>query len=658
MKIKEREFKTSLYVLCVLLSTVFPVLLFPGQEEKEKVTEIEKLLQIKISTATKYLENLRDVPASVTVITSEDIERCGYRTLEEVFASVPGFYTSYDRNYVYLGSRGFSRPTDYNDRILLLLDGHTFNEGMYGMAPVGTDLALEMEAIERIEIVRGAHSALYGTSAMFSVINIITKKGSAIDGARLAAEAGSYGRKKGSVLFGKELPNGIDVMVSGQWTDVKGEDLYFEEYDDPATNNGIAQNADWDKYHALQARVSGKGLSFSGVLTYRKKGIPTGAWDTAFNDPRAKTLDSWSFLELKYDLDLSPDKNIMARAYFDHYKYEGTYPADIPTWDSTTANRAGGEIQFRWDIRPNNRLILGTEYQNHLRADLDYWGENTIYFDDNFPYRIFSLYIQDEYQITEKWSMVLGVRHDEYSTVGSSTTPRASLIYRPFGAGTLKLLYGEAFRAPNPYEVNYEDPLLGYKPNLSLKPEKIRSLEVIWEQRLSRHVFGSLNYYDYQIRNLIDQTIDPLDELVQFQNLGKVKARGLEMGIHARWENGIWAHVNYSWQSAKNAFSDEKLTNSPGHLFKAGISMPLCQSFIFSTLFQYESERLTVYLTKTEPYFLIHLNLTTNRLFEHWKASFQVRNFLNATYYLPGGFEHIQSAIIQPSRSFLAKIES
>jgi len=163
---------------------------------------LEELLNIEICTAAKCEQRIMEAPSSVTIITSEDIERYGYQTLEDVLKSIGGFYVSNDRNYGYVGVRGFSRPTDYNNRILLLLNGHTLNDRVYGSAFIDATVGIDLSHIERIEIVRGPGSALYGTSAMFAVMNIITKPGADVDGLKLSIETGSYGRIQGGLAFG------------------------------------------------------------------------------------------------------------------------------------------------------------------------------------------------------------------------------------------------------------------------------------------------------------------------------------------------------------------------------------------------------------------------------------------------------------------------
>ena len=134
----------------------------------------------------------------------------------------PGFYTSNDRNYPYLGTRGFGRPSDYNNRILLLVDGQTLNDQVWGQAMVGADFPLDLDAIERIEVVRGPSSALYGTSAMFAVVNIITKTGIQLDGLSLSGRVGSAGARQPAMTAGRGLGIRGLVAASGLVTHTDG----------------------------------------------------------------------------------------------------------------------------------------------------------------------------------------------------------------------------------------------------------------------------------------------------------------------------------------------------------------------------------------------------------------------------------------------------
>jgi iron complex outermembrane receptor protein len=618
---------------------------------------LDELLNIKISAAAKYEQTISEAPASVTIVTADEIKACGFATLEDVFKSVRGFYISNDRNYSYLGARGFSRPTDYNNRILLLINGHTLNENFYGAALLGTELGLDLAMLERIEIVRGPGSALYGSSALFAVVNLVTKKGQAIDGLTVAATAGSYGKSRLAAQFGKEFANGADILVSALGANVKGQDLYFPEYDDPATNNGVAENLDWDKYYSLFAALRYKNLLLQGDFTARRKGIPTGAYEVVFNDQAAKTYDARRMLEIKFDQPIGADKNFMARVYFDHYGYAGGYPYELDYRDASDGDWVGGDLQFRYDPRPNNRLTAGVEYQKHLRAQYFAADKETQYADGNFPFAVFSFYLQDEYQIHKNLALTLGMRWDEYSTAGSARAPRAAVVYHPFKASTLKLLYGEAFRAPSAWEVNSEDGV-SYKSNLALKPERITTSEAVWEQRLAAAWFGTVAVYEYKMKDLIDPVLDRADSLIQFRNISRVKASGLEFELNFRPQTGSRGYASYALQRARDPKKKKILTNSPRHLGKIGLIYPLVK-FLNATLeVQYETERLTVYRSKTNSYVLTNVRLSTasatkdRRLMAHLQMALAVNNLFDVSYQTPGGLEHRQAAITQNGRNY------
>lgn len=618
---------------------------------------LDSLLNIKVSTGSKYLQKWSEIPSSVTIITSEDIDRYGYQKLSEVLNSIQGFYISYDRNYTYLGVRGFSRPTDYNNRILLLLNGHSLNENIFGSAYFGNDLGINLKSVERIEIVRGPSSALYGSNAMFAVINIITKNGNAIDGLQVSADLGSYREIQAALQYGKVFDNDLDVFVSGNFGDIKGEDHFYPEFNSPETNNGIAHNLDWDKYIGFASAVNYHNFSLFGKITSRKKGIPTGAYDIVFNDPDAYTLDEYQFIDLKYETDFDTDKHVLLRTYYDNYHYLGTYQYDVIVNDEAKGSWLGFEAQFRWDVTTSNRLTVGTEYKNNKRAIFKYWNQNTIFFDGNFPSSLTSFYLQNEYQALDNLSLSLGLRLDKYSIYQMFTSPRGAIIYHAANSTTFKLLYGEAFRIPNVYEVHYHDPYSQFKRSVNLKSEKIATSELILEQRISEETFSTVSVFRNDMKNLIDTKIDTTDSFKYFGNAGNIRAIGLEFGINTRTKNDVNYYFNYSLQSLKNLETEEKLTNSPEHLIKFGITFPVSKYFYVGTEFKWETERLTVYNTKTEPYFLTNLKIQTKPLFNSLTVSVLVRNLFDVDYKYPGGFEHRQDGIKQNGRNFLASLE-
>lgn len=126
------------------------------------------LLNIEIFSASKFLQKASEAPASIDIITADEIARYGYRNINDVLRSVPGFYVTNDRNYSYIGARGFARPGDYNSRLLLLVDGKRLNDNVYDSVLAGEESPVDIDLISRIEVIRGPSSSLYGTSARFA----------------------------------------------------------------------------------------------------------------------------------------------------------------------------------------------------------------------------------------------------------------------------------------------------------------------------------------------------------------------------------------------------------------------------------------------------------------------------------------------------------
>jgi outer membrane receptor for ferrienterochelin and colicins len=646
-----------------MLSALLVAGLF-AQDKKTAAQEasIEDLLKEKVQTASKYDQNVAEAPASIAIVSAEDIKRYGYRTLDEIFFSLAGFYISYDRNYSYLGVRGFGRPTDYNNRILLLVNGLRMNETIFGLALFETAFGIDMADIERVEVIRGPGSSLYGTSAMLAVINVITKNGLGKPGLSVSAETGSYGRRKATASYGQTLKNGMDIFVSARWADIKGQNLYFPEYDTPETGHGVARDLDGDRFNGAFAAFEYKGFRFQGYSSRRQKDIPTGSWGVDFNAPSTYSLDTQRFLEFTYDRKISSKFRLTGRGYFNEYLYEETYPIDGIAYKDEAKNRLwGGEIKAVWDPASNNRLILGLEYRNNYQDFYRYSRPEFDYFGGNFPLNIYSFYGQDEWHLSRALSLTLGFRYDRYSTSDEYLAPRAAMVFHAARDVTFKLLYGEAFRAPSIYEKYYYDDTGngGYKQKVNplLTGEKIRTFELVVEHDLGAGLLGTISLYSFRMKGLIDLIQDSTDGFYEYKNIRQVEAAGFELGLRARLNNGWQGYANYSYQMARNESDDLKITNSPTHLAKAGLSFPMLRTFQLGVQALYESARRTVYGTKTDPFLLVHVNLVSKPICNHLGFSIRIINLFDQAYRYPGGLEHRMDAILQDGRHWIFRLE-
>ena len=627
---------------------------------------LEQLVDLSIDSvyaASAYAQKITEAPSSVTIVTQEDIDRFGYRTLADILRGVRGFYVTNDRNYSYLGIRGFSRPGDYNARVLLLVDGHRLNDNIFGSALIGTEFPLDVDLIERVEVVRGPSSSLYGTSAFFAVINVITKGGDAMKGLDVSATAGTLDTQRGRVSYSKSFRNSARVLVSGSLYTSRGQQqLYFKEFDQPQTNFGIADGVDGDDSAHFLAKVAVGHFTFRALHGSREKIVPTASFGTLFNDPRSGTIETQQFLDAHYENSFN-QWHTDARVYYDRYAYDGTYvfgePDDalsdrVVNKDFARGNWWGAEIKLRKRVAERHTVAFGSEYRDNVRQDQYNYDENPYfqYLDDRRSSKNWALFVQDEVKLHEKVLVNLGVRHDQYDTFGATTNPRAALIYTPTGGTTVKLLYGEAFRAPNAYELFwFQDDIA--KANPALKPETNRTSEVVLEQELGSAVSVGATAFYYRVRDLITQQTDPIDDLLVYNNVDRIEAHGVELDTEGRWPYGFRSRASYTFQSSRNEQTSQVLTNSPAHVAQLRILAPLGRRGAFAGFeSRYLSSRRTIDGNWVRPAFVSNLTVRADHQKRGLELSASLFNLFDNRYSDPASEEHRQDSIVQNGRTF------
>ena len=636
---------------------------------------LEELFSIDIDSvigASRYEQKISEAPSTISVITREEIQRYNYNTLIESLNSLHGFYQSYDRNYSYLGVRGFGRPADYNSRVLLLVDGHRTNENIYDASVLGTDAILDLQLIERVEVVRGPSSSVYGSNAFFGAINIITRTPASIGGIETSAEIASHDTYRLRVTYGDEFENGLGILLSASILDSNGPGrLYYPEYDDESSNFGIAENVDDDQSKQAYAKFLYKGITLTGAYVKRDKGIPTASFGSVFNDKKNHTWDEISFLNMAYDKTLDNDLKVQVSASYNQYDYYGDFIYDwsdegdlsylvtnkdfaYGKWWNASAHINGNFMEDRLSV------VGGIEYrkntdQNQRNFDDDS-GDIYMYLDSQKKSEISSVYTQMDFKFNDEIRLSSGVRHDDYNTFGGTTNPRLGFIYQPAEDSTVKLLYGTAFRAPNAFELYYHDDG-GQKANPWLKPEKIETLEFAFEHKFNEQYYGSISVFNYSIDGLISAEVDPIDELVVFGNLDEVNSKGVEIEFRANLENGLLGRASYSWQETKDATTQEILSNSPKHLIKLNVSGPIYKDSTFAGIeLQYNSSRMTLGGGESGDFWLLNSTLFSRELAEGIDFTATVYNVFDTQYSFPGGPEHSQDVIEQNGRTFSAKL--
>ncbi len=643
-----------------------------AQEAPRDLTSlsVEELMKVNIETvyaASKSLQKVTKAPASVSIITADEIQKYGYRTLADILRSVRGFYVVYDRNYSYLGVRGFGRSRDYNSRILVLVDGHRLNDNVYDGALLGTEFPVDIDLIERVEVVRGPSSALYGTSAFFAVVNVITKRGRNLDGWAASAEAASFGSYKGRLSYGSKFRSGLEMLLSGTLYDSHGHRrLFFPEFDGPAMNNGIAENADDDRLHSFFARLSYGDFQVQTLYGSRKKGIPTGSFGTVFNDARTGTTDARGYLDVKYNHRFDNRWEITADLYYDRYYYTGAYfydyagtgtPPFVENRDVTHGVWWGFELTASKTLLERYGVMLGIELRDNLRQDQANYDVEPFfsYLDDRRGSKVWAFYAQDEFAIRSNLFLDAGVRFDHYETFGETINPRLGLVFTPRETTAFKLLYGQAFRAPSAFELYYTSssaPPPGPPPG----PETVKTTELIVEHYLRPHLRLSAGAFYNRLGNLIVQETDPAGRAL-LTNLEDVRGKGVELSLAGKWPRGFEGSLKYTLQGSANSHTGESLTNSPHHLGKANLVVPLVREKLFAGLEgQYTSRRRTISGVDAGGFFVTNFTLFGRKLPRGLDVSASVYNLFDKRYADPAGEEHRQQTIPQDGRNFHLKL--
>lgn len=619
---------------------------------------LEELMQVEVVfAASRHEENPREAPFPVFIVSHDEIRQHGCRTLAEVLERVPGFYVSNDRNYQYLGVRGLGRTGDYNAHVLILVNGMRVNENVYDSVGIGGDFVLDVDLVERVEVVVGPSASLYGNSAFFAVINVVTRRGKDLAGGEVAAGASSFQQLGSRASYGRLLDNGLDFLASASLADSQGPRLYFPEFDAPETNHGVTEGTDDERYHNLFARAAWRGLALQASRLSREKGIPTGAYDTLFGDRRTRTRDVATEVSLSAERAVGARATATLSADYGRYEYDGAYAyAGEPV--SVSFDQSRGEWwRFEGGVRlaasRRHTLVLGGEYQDNRRQDqiAGDVASGVVYLDSRADGDRWALYAQDQVKLPGSLTLNLGLRHDRYQTLGGTTSPRLGLVYKPASTLTVKALYGRAFRAPNEYELHYTVEDSPQRGNPDLHPETIDTAELVLERSVGRDVSLVASAFRSDIHRLIRLTRDPDEGYLVFRNADEIRSTGFELGLQFRRGRSS-GRASYAFQRSRDGASGERLVNSPAHLARASMSLPIAERLSAGVDARYQSSRLTVAGRETGDVFLANLTLLARRLPGGLEASASVYNLFDRRYGDPGSDEHVQDVLVQDGRTF------
>lgn len=622
---------------------------------------LEDLSRVKVFSASRHFEDARRAPSSVSILTAADIRSNGWRTLGDALESLRGFYTSYDRLYPYLGVRGFMRPGDFNSRVLLLLNGHRLNENVFDSAMIGTAFSLDLDLVDHIEIVRGPGSSLFGTNAVFGVINVITRSPGAEAAIESSGNTGSFQSRTGRVTLTASKGSRSGLLSASYLHDPGQSSLFFPEFASPSTNNGYADDMDGTRLDSVFADLRNGSFRLQGAFSDNIKKFPTAIFGTLFNNPLDWQRDVRGYVDASLHKTVGSGTDIDLRIFYDAYNSNGS-GAFQQSWfagqayEKGRADWAGAEANLTREFGPH-RITVGADYEYSMRIlqrdVIVGMGDLSRVNDTSW---LAAVYGDAELNFTPRLIVHAGGRYDQYSTFGGTMSPRLALIYMPGTRTAVKYILGTAFRAPSAYEQFYNDPVNILPPPVKLQPERILSNELVLEENLRPWISITVDGYCNELHNLIDEVPANSTGMAWFVNDGRVHALGIEAEVAAERTSGIGARISYSASAATDAETNTHMANSPVSQVKFNGKLPLSRHAVASVEVLYVGSMTDYRGTVVPSYVLPNVTVNTNPLWGGWVFSSSMYNAANRRWFSPMGPSGPEDQIQQDGRTWRFKL--
>lgn len=593
--------KTAAVAALVLAGLVGMNTVASGQEasplpaESSSSTEKELLLfyeEADLFTATRRTTSLRKAPAVATIISADEIRNMGARNLLDVLKTVPGIGISITEFGGYMIEvRGIR--TSLNEKILVMIDGHSLNKNFIGSALYNVAEILPMENVKQVEVVRGPGSALYGNSAFVATVNVITRTAEEINGVEVKTGGGSFDSYKGNIVGGGTFGEDLTISGSMDYYRTNGPQLPVEA--DTLAGTGFSLAPGTPDLAQKQTdgflKIGYGDLLLTGhYLTRSKK--PFIGLASALTDGSLDKVDNY-WGEAAYHLPLRETLSTSVKVYYDHYAQDpsvmifpigflGLFPEGMIGKPLVKNRTIGGELQTDWDVTDDHHLIAGMSYEDMHQYDVAQLAnfdpltgaplpslQEVANWNKDARRRILAMYLQDEWQPLEQLNLTAGVRYDHYSDFGDTVNWRGGVVWNFLENADLKLLCGQAFRAPNFQELyNINNTTIVGNPNL--KPEKIKTYEAALAWRHSSLFAADINYFYSTIDDLIgwDTTTTPAVNA----NIGKAETQGVETGIHGAYGTDLEWRLTYAWQDPRDAHTNRLLPYVPSNRASASVN--------------------------------------------------------------------------------------
>jgi len=661
---------------------------------------LEELGQIRVVSIASGTETPLDKAAAVTsVINAEDIAAMGATDLDQVLETVPGLHVNhsdqgFSPKYVFRGI-----TSSNNAQALLLINGIPTTTMMYGNRGNAWG-GMPVKAIERIEVIRGPGSALYGADAYSGVINITTKGPESINGQTIGGRLGSNDTRGGWLESGHQI-GGVDFglileyQTTDGWDDIIERDAQTSFDETFGTSASLAPgpvNTEMDQVDARFEMGDDQWTLRAGVQD--RSNLGTGPGLAQALDPEGQYSSRRINLDYSYRWsDLFEGMDLEARVSYFNITQEpendivlyppGAFNGDFP--DGLIGSPGYKEDQVRLDLSAiyrgfnNHRIHMGfgtlwadlSEVTERKNFNPDFSPKGSVVDVSDDPSEVwmpeedrtnYYMFVQDEWKFAQNWQLVSGIRFDDYSDFGSTINPRAALIWATTDTITTKLLYGRAFRAPslNELYVSNNPVFLG---NDELDAETIDTYEIGVSHQITPRVLYALNLFYYEIDDLINAV--PISGLIatEYRNAGQRTGHGGELEVAYQVSDDLSLEGNYAYQTAKDERTGESVGDAPNHQVYARADWSLSSHWRLSSQVNWVGEQKRTAADQRDPVpdsTSVDLTIRSNGLWRGLDLSFSVKNVFDEDVRDPSPFAEpsppIPNDFPMPGRRLVAEL--
>ena len=653
--------------------------------EEQKIDSIynlslEELSQLTIKVATGSSVPIEKAPAIASVITAEEMETLGARTLYEALEFVPGIHISpstISRLDPIVSIRGIH--TGFNNQVLMLLNGVPLSNVIQNRP---TNFQMPITFISRIEIIRGPGSAIFGADAYAGVINIITKEPEEIESFEIGTQIGSFDTND---LWLETKYDGEDwnIGFGFSYLNSSGDDSRIIPQD---------QQTSFDSFFNTNASLAPGALNtgyevFDIHMVFTTKRLNLRLWNWLAEtelgagisqalDPVGKDTSNLFILDAEYTVNELKDWEITLEGSYFNYNFDAelnilppgtqipigldgnvgtqpelgsiTFTEGLIGNPSTLTEKSEIGITSIYEGFKNHRLryALGfveqkadssesknfgpgviTEFQPVIDGTLTNVSDTENVFLPDTSRSLIYVSVQDEWNLAPQWNFVGGIRYDDYSDFGETINPRLALIWETTNNLTTKLLYGRAFRVPTFTELGFiNNPVsLG---NQDLSPEKIKTTELSVSYQPFSSFLTRINLFDYSARDLI-VFVPNETGASEAQNAFDQDGFGFEWEFNWQIAKEIRLSGNYAFQESEDSNTGDTIADAPGQQFSLIANWSIDNNWNINSQFNYVADRTRLQQDPRDPidnYHIINLVLHRKNILDGLDASLAINN--------------------------------